>query len=109
MLPRRLRLTRASFPDTRTSKRVIGDHLSISYGAATPAKAGVSVVISKKVAKTAVARHLFKRRIMEIVRSELSNQQYLIIYARTGAAELSFSKLSMELYTLLKGVSDRKH
>lgn len=63
-------------------------------------KAGV--VVSKKVAKTAVARNRLRRRVYSLLRWRSKQQPaHLLVIAKTGAAELSFSELTKEISTLL--------
>ena len=76
--------------------RAMGPHFSISYGP-TPETGGCGVVVSKKVEKSSVKRHLLKRRIREVLRNYCSKDHTLIVYARPGSQELSFEELSKEL------------
>lgn len=62
----------------------------------------MAAVISKKVAKKSVDRHLLKRRILEILRPQVSSSRSLIVYARAGASTLPFQALKQELTELIK-------
>jgi len=66
----------------------------------------LAVVVSKKIAPTAVARNRIRRRIFEIVRTEggLAGKPIdLIIYAKTDAiAELDSTDLGKEVLSLTK-------
>lgn len=103
MLPKSLRLTRQTFPDTRGMKRVTSAHFSISYGDST--SGGVAVVISKKVARLAVSRHLLKRRVLAVLRPYVSPKRILVVHTRAGAASLSFPELKEELLSLVTQIT----
>ena len=102
MLPRSLRLSRREFPDTRGLKRASSDHFSISYGESP--KGGAAVVISKKVARLAVSRHLLKRRIMSVIRPYMHEKLALVVHTRPGAASIPFPELKDELNSLLRSI-----
>lgn len=76
--------------------RAMSPHFSISYGPATET-GGCGVVVSKKVEKSSVKRHLLKRRIREVLREHCTKDFILIIYARAGAQLLSFEEIAAEL------------
>jgi ribonuclease P protein component len=105
MLPKKLRLTRETFPDTRGLKRASSAHFSVSYG--DSAKGGVAVVISKKVAKLAVSRHLLKRRILSVARPFVNGKHVIVIHTRPGAAGIPFTELKNELISLLGSILGR--
>ncbi|HEX8947100.1 MAG TPA: ribonuclease P protein component [Candidatus Paceibacterota bacterium] len=98
MSARRRRLARHDFPALLAAgKRVSSEHFSVVY---TGNVSGYAVVVSKKVAKTAVRRHLLKRRIRAILEhTDVPNG--CAIFARSGADTLSFGALETELQTLL--------
>jgi ribonuclease P protein component len=100
---RRIILSRAQFTaisSDKKARRTSAAHFSV---VTSEACVGVAVVVSKKVAKTSVARHLLKRRIREAVAScEFpSAGKAVIVYARSGAATLSFAQITAELAPLL--------
>ena len=100
-LPRRLRLSRAAFPGALQGRhRAASEHFSLTWGA----KGGTAAVISKKVAKRSVDRHLLKRRMLETMRPYAKEGHSLIAYARSGAPSLSFPELKRELVSLLARV-----
>jgi ribonuclease P protein component len=76
-MPRKFSLSRADFAKTRGFRRLAGASLSVSYGQ-IPARPlpGGAIVVSKKVAKSAVTRNRLKRTLRPI----------LLAYLRTGAA-----------------------
>jgi len=102
MLRRPSRLPREGFRAITLGKRLVAPHFSISYGkgvgAASPGQA--AVVVSKKVARTSVARHLLKRRVMDIASPRTGKGVSFIVYARKGATELSFKAIKAELEPL---------
>lgn len=102
MLPKSLRLSRHDFPDTRGLKRVTSPHFSISYGDAP--KGGSAVVISKKVARLAVSRHLLKRRVLAVLRPYASDGRALIVHARADAGTIPFPELREELLSLVRTI-----
>jgi ribonuclease P protein component len=102
MLPKSFRLTRQDFPDTRVLKRVTSPHFSISYGPSL--NGGIAVVISKKVARLAVSRHLLKRRILAVLRPYVSDTLVLVVHTRTGASAIPFPELKEELLSLVRSI-----
>ncbi len=69
----------------------------------TPAK--FSVIVSKKVAKNAVARNRIKRRIREIIKKEIAPTlpagTLLVVHAKKGIEELSVDEIFAELKTVV--------
>lgn len=102
MLPKRLRLSRRQFPDTRGLKRASSLHFSVSYGESP--EGGVAVIISKKVARLAVSRHLLKRRVLSILRPYAIENRVLVVHARADAANIPFSELKDELISLIRSI-----
>ena len=102
MLPRKLRLSRHQFPDTRGLRRASSPHFSIASGVSP--EGGVAVVISKKAARLAVSRHLLKRRILSVLSPYASEERVLVVHVRPGAASIPFSELRDEILSLLSSV-----
>lgn len=103
MFHRRLRLSRLAVQNVATdsaAKRLSSQHFS---AVVSKRDAGIAVVVSKKVAKSAVARHLLKRQIRAAARLwyQSAYPVGVIIYAKPGSQELSFAGISAELTTLL--------
>ena len=107
-MPGRRALSRSDFSlisGDRSSKRAASTHFSVTYSSQG---SGLAVVVSKKVAKSAVERHLIKRRIREaahaVANREAVVQSYgaLIIYARTGVGARPFAEIQAELTPLLE-------
>ncbi len=95
-----MRLSRAHFAPIGPEKRAASTHFSISIRE-TKEKGGCAVVVSKKVAKLSVSRHLLKRRVLSILRPYCLSSKAVIVYARPGAGDLDFPALSLELAELL--------
>lgn len=103
MLPRTRRLQREGFESARSLRRAASPHFSLSYGKA-PGAGGAAVVVSKKVAKLAVSRHLLKRRVLSVIAPYVREDEALIVHARPGAAALPFPVLKDELVSLLSDI-----
>ena len=101
MLPRKLRLSRKGFA-TRGLLRAASRHFSLSYGPS--ADGGAAAVVSKKVERSAVKRHLLKRRILHSIRPYVRADHALIVYARAGAGELTAASVRDELNSLLGSI-----
>lgn len=99
MIPRRLRLSREDIEGFKAQKRVGSPHFVVSVGVGT----GAAVIISKKVAKLSVTRHLLKRRTLAAALSYAS-ETALIISLRPGAAALSKNAFVEELTELLQKI-----
>ena len=99
MLPRTKRLSRESFDTIAAGKRAISAHFSVTVRASLEGQA--AVVVSKKIAKKSVDRHLLKRRALEILAPFVRQGVSFIVYARKGSETLSFPLLERELRELL--------
>jgi ribonuclease P protein component len=109
MFPRRARLSRVDFAalaSDRSAKRASTAHFS-AVCKEDGDVSGCAVVISKKVEKGSVRRHLLKRRILSAIKTVYLPAQALIVYAREGSGTLPFSELSVELQNLLARVSSK--
>ncbi len=110
MLPRRSRLSRASFPGSRAGASASTPHFSAVWGPARAggsagATGGAAAVVSKKVARRSVDRHLLKRRMLEVMRPFATPARYLVVYAKTGSHALPFRTLAEELQSLLSRIN----
>jgi ribonuclease P protein component len=99
MLPRPKRLTRATFGSVVAGKRAVSAHFSVTVAKSDEPRA--AAVISKKVARLAVDRHLLKRRMLAVASAHLVPGRSFIIYARAGSPSLSYAALTQELDALL--------
>lgn len=100
MKQHRMRLSRAHFAPSGPETRLASAHFSLSLRKAASA-GGCAVVVSKKVARLSVTRHLLKRRVFSVIRPHCLSDRALILYARPGAAALSFQDLETELRELM--------
>lgn len=58
-------------------------------------------MVSKKVSKLSVGRHLLKRRVLSVLKPWCLPTRALIVYARPGSQTLPFPVLKQELEELL--------
>lgn len=107
MLPSRKRFSRvafASFSKDPTLKRVFSEIGTLKYRKTTSQKA--SVVISKKVEKSAVKRNLLKRRLYNIFKDYIDKKELsFILYASKAVKELSFVELKAKCNELFKKIT----
>lgn len=101
MLPRRRRLSREGFDSLSKARRFSSTHFSIAVSENGPHK-GFGVVVSKKVARLAVSRHLMKRRIYSILSTFNAEKWAVVVYVRAGAEKIPFSSIESELRQLLQ-------
>lgn len=100
MVPRRLKLSRASFPKGREGSRASSPAFTVVFG---PSKnGGCAVVVPKAVAKKAVLRHRIKRRMLEVLRPWCSKERFVVVYAKTAVASLSEKEMKEELTRILE-------
>ena len=83
-------------PETRAAS----SHFSLSLRK-TEGQGGCATVISKKIARLSVSRHLLKRRMLSVMKDYCAKDMALIVYARPGAATLPYQELKIELTELL--------
>lgn len=101
MLPRRNRLSREGFDSLSNARRYSSKHFSVAVSKSTQIQ-GFGVVVSKKVSRLSVGRHLIKRRIYSVLKDFGATNSALIVYVRPGAEKLPFSTLRAELTELLQ-------
>ena len=102
MPKRRLQLSRPDFTavsNDKNAKRAVSTHFSVVI---SKVGVGTAVVVSKKVAKSSVQRHLIKRRVREVIAPWCTDAQALIVHARPGSATLSYSEMVAEITPLLQ-------
>lgn len=99
MVPKRRRLARSAFLSKTTKKRH-SDYFSLVI----PAEAsGYAIVISKKILKKAVDRHLLKRRTAAALRRQSATilPRAGIIFPKASALTAPFGDIVSDLATLL--------
>lgn len=102
-----MRLSRPDFSTVtqdHEAQRVTSPHFSVIF---SPKAHGVAVVVSKKVSKSSIGRHILKRRTRAAAREWYLKHQAgaLLIYLRAGSESLTFADISNELATLLARVA----
>lgn len=98
-----MRLSRALFAPNSHEKRVVGPHFSVTYRL-LDGHGGCASVISKKVAKRSVDRHLLKRRMSAALRPWCSPTRSIVVYARPGSLALPYQEVCAEIEGLLTRV-----
>lgn len=79
--------------------RAASAHFSLTIAPAR--EGGAAAVVSKKVARRSVDRHLLKRRMLAVLRPYVSPTRSLVAYARAGSLGLPYGVLKAELESLL--------
>jgi len=102
MLTKQQRLTREEFSTVfDRGKRINSDAFTLIYSPTT-ALPKASVVVSKKIAGGVIVRNLLKRRLYNVLKTELVQDSILL--AKKGVREKKFSELVEEYKTLLQKV-----
>lgn len=106
MLRKKNRISSRLFPKKeRPLKNIPSESFSLSiYSAKDNKEIKVSVIVSKKVAKTAVARNKIRRRFYSILKKEISyikKNILLVIYVKKIAFEKKYSNLESEIKSIL--------
>lgn len=89
-------------------KSLFNDFCTISYTLdKSLVKSRFSVVVSKKVAKTAVSRNLIKRRFYSVIEGlpAPKNPYIAIVYVKKEAVKASFAQISTELKSTLSKIA----
>ncbi len=110
MLPRPNRLTKKKeFEKTyQQGKAVGGEFLLVKISPNQENKTRVGIVVSKKVAKKATERNKIKRRIREIVRSEVLEGKTvgdIVIIAKRSSEKSSYQELKADWENILLKLS----
>lgn len=105
MLPQNNRISKKDFPSSkRQGFRVFSPLFSGTFYK-EEGNVRVSVVVSKKTAKTAVARNLMRRRFYEAIHPHKENFKdpgLLVFYPKKEVIAASFSVLKEEIETVLR-------
>lgn len=109
MLPRKNRIPRKDFPGHKVQGfRVFSPLFSAVFYRVSDTKvlnSRVSVVVSKKTAKTAVSRNTLRRRFYELLAPNLAGlvpATTIVIYPKKEAQKEQFSVLKSEVEKALK-------
>ncbi len=107
MLSKKNRLTRSEFSEYfKQGKRFHSPLFTLVYQQNNTLKA--SAVISKKIAKTAVARNKFRRRVYSVFEVSARQKPFsgiFICIAKVGAGEASFDSIRTQLSSLIHKTS----
>jgi ribonuclease P protein component len=103
MLPKKNRISRKKFPAANArGSRVFSPFFSlVSYS--SPVETRIAVVVSKKVAKTAVARNTLRRRFYELLAPHIKNLAHpltVVVYPKLDAIKIPFRDLKIEIGVL---------
>ena len=102
MLPKRNRLTKHEFSSVFDGgKRIHGETITIIYSP-TQDISKIGVTVSKKVAPGAIRRNLLRRRLYSLAKVDTSFN--IIIIAKKGIEQKSFTELVTEYQNLLKSI-----
>lgn len=106
MLPKKQRITKRLFSESFShSKTASNDYFTLKYKAFSEFPSKISVVVSKKVEKSAVGRNKLKRRIYEAVQKsskKLEKAYVLMIFPKKTALSLDYKDLEVELLSVFK-------
>lgn len=109
MLKRCHRMNRDAFTLVKSEGATrYGERAGLKYTTKQAPAPTFAVVISKKVASKASARHVIRRRVYEVLREMLpafTHPVQGIVFMKPGSAALSFSQLKNELRELFKGAA----
>ena len=100
MFPQRDRISRELFPQALKGRRISSSNFTIIVPNEATLEKRYAVVVSKKVARLSVTRHLLKRRVTAALHS-LVLPRSLIVFPRAGAASIDFKSVKEELDKLL--------
>ncbi len=109
MLPKTKRLTTHVLKDVLLKGKLYhGEHFLLRYKAVPLTEVSkYAVIVPKKLAPTAVARNLYRRRVYSILQkdeSSLPEHCYIAIMMKKGAEKLNFDAIEQELTTLFKNL-----
>lgn len=63
-----------------------------------------SVVVSKKVAKTAVSRNKIRRRAYSVLGKNVKNPYFIILFGKKGVEKATFAEVEADIKKLLEKV-----
>ncbi|MBI5404877.1 MAG: ribonuclease P protein component [Candidatus Kerfeldbacteria bacterium] len=92
------------------SRTAAGRRFILKYRPGASAKTRVGVVVGSKVSKLAVERNLLRRRIREIMRTQidrLPSHFDLVVIAKPAAKNASFQEVEQEVSVLLRQTTAR--
>ena len=106
MIPKKSRINREDFEKMMKMGRLCnGGLFSLRFLKNTGKSTHFSVVVSKKVAKTAVSRNKIRRRAYSLLRKAFKNSEnpyFLALFAKKGVEKATFSEVEGEVLVLLE-------
>ena len=110
MLPRKFRAKKIDIGQTvKGGMNIPGSFLYAKVSRFDVEHAGFAVVISKKVEKTSVGRHLLKRRINASIESHLPHLQpefkkVIVFFPKKSKKTLTYSEIKKEVEEILNKI-----
>ncbi len=106
MIPKNQRISRENFENIMKKGGLTNSGLfSLRFLKNPENTTHFSVVVSKKVAKTAVLRNKIRRRGYSIfgkIQKELKNPYFIILFAKKGAEKANFNETEAQIEEILK-------
>ena len=104
MLKRKQRVTSEVFSRVlKKGKTCHSDNFTLRFISGTSGRA--AVIVSKKIAKTAVSRNTIKRKVRSALVPLIPNKSLtILVYTKKGAAKLSVQKMGREFEVCLKTI-----
>ncbi len=98
MVPKKQRINRETFDEIMKKGRIVHSGLfSLRFLKNLEKSTHFSVVVSKKIAKTAVLRNKIRRRIYSILRKTIKNPYFVILFTKKGVEKAKFSEVKTEI------------
>ena len=87
----------------KKGKTCHSDNFTLRFISGTSERA--AVIVSKKIAKTAVSRNTIKRKVRSALAPLIPNKSLtILVYTKKGAAKLSVTEMARELRALIGSV-----
>ncbi|HEY4502550.1 MAG TPA: ribonuclease P protein component [Candidatus Paceibacterota bacterium] len=81
-------------------------HFLVRFSYTEELHSRLAVVVPKRVEKSAVLRHLLKRRVRNVlarISSDISQARDIVVISKQGAQKLPFEKIEQELMKIFGG------
>jgi ribonuclease P protein component len=106
MIPRSRRISKSSFRHLSSGRSFFNNTLSLRVvPLSDPTPTRIAVIVSKKVAKTAVGRNTLRRRVYSAFEPLLPRMKggfLCLAYPRREGEKLSFKELSLSVHDLCR-------
>lgn len=101
MVPKKQRIDRETFDEIMKKGRIVHSGLFSLRFLKNPEKSThFGVVVSKKIAKTAVLRNKIRRRAYSILRKTIKNPYFAILFAKKGVEKATFIETELDIQKL---------